>query len=295
MPLSPCPSLVARSSVGAAAFAAVFTLAVDASADDPTREQCFAANESAQSLRQSGKFQPARAQLLTCIAPSCPSAVRTDCEERLNELEKAMPTIVFAAKGPDGSDVSAVKVTMDGAPLVERLDGVAVAVEPGEHSFEFTAEGYPTVSKKLVVREGVKGRAEAIRLGKEVHEGHLLILAGPHDEIEIDGTPRGVGQFRQSLPSGVHSLRVSASGMRPQQQEVTIEDGANRTVRVALEPESSGGGKTWLWIGGGVLLVAAAVVTTVVIVSNNRSETVLPPKPGTAGIIELALPRWVTR
>jgi hypothetical protein len=150
------------SALAALAFSALVLLAANASADDPTKDQCIAANEGAQSLRQTGKLQAARAQLLICIATSCPGPVRDDCAERLNDLDRAIPSVVFSAKGNTDADLSAVKVTMDGAPLADRLDGTAISVEPGEHTFEFTAEGYPLVSKRLVIREGVKGRLELI-------------------------------------------------------------------------------------------------------------------------------------
>jgi hypothetical protein len=137
----------------------------DARANDPTKEQCASANEAAQALRHDGKLRAARAQLLICIAKGCPQVVREDCAERLNDLEAAIPTIVFTAKGAGNVDVSTVKVTVDGAPLADRLDGSALAVDPGPHTFELTADGYATVSTTLVVGEGVKRRQELISFG----------------------------------------------------------------------------------------------------------------------------------
>jgi hypothetical protein len=47
--------------------------------------------------------------------------VRDDCTRRLDELDKAQPTIVFEAKDGAGRDLTAVQVTVDGKPLVESL------------------------------------------------------------------------------------------------------------------------------------------------------------------------------
>ena len=132
--------------LAAALVLASVGVSVDARAEDPTKEQCISANEDAQSLRAKNKLQAARAQLLVCVAKSCPTAIRDDCSERLNDIEIAVPTVVFTEKGGD-TDLSAVKVTMDGVVVATRLDGAALTVEPGEHAFEFTAEGYAPVIK----------------------------------------------------------------------------------------------------------------------------------------------------
>ena len=87
--------------------AAVFTCALLASATavaDPTKDECVAANESAQALRKSGQLRIARAQLLTCVAKACPALIRDDCAERLTELNRAMPSIVFDVK--DGQEAT---------------------------------------------------------------------------------------------------------------------------------------------------------------------------------------------
>jgi hypothetical protein len=155
---------VSRSSLAIGIVAALVGFGADARAEDPSTEQCISTNESGQALRRSGKLQGARAQLLICIAKSCPPPIREDCADRLTEVEKAIPTIVFAVKGPDQQDLAAVRVAMDGAPLVERLDGTALSVDPGEHTFVFTSEGWTPVSKKFTLREGAKGRQESVAL-----------------------------------------------------------------------------------------------------------------------------------
>ncbi len=150
-----------------------------ATADEPSKLECVQANEMAQSLRQSGKLRDARAQLLVCIATSCPAPVRSDCAERLQEVDKAMPTIVFEVKDKDGIDLSAVAVTSDGAPLVARLDATAVPVDPGEHVFRFSSEGLPPLERKFVVREGEKDRHEQVVLGLMSAPGPAPPPTGP--------------------------------------------------------------------------------------------------------------------
>jgi hypothetical protein len=130
-----------------------------------TKDQCIDANGQAQHLRTEGKLLEARAQLRTCSNPACPAIVRSDCTKRIDDLETALPTIAFEAKDGSGADLVAVKVTVDGKPLADRLDGTPLPVDPGQHVFTFEIEGQPPVARTLVLTEGVKGRREQIVLG----------------------------------------------------------------------------------------------------------------------------------
>lgn len=134
-------------------------------AADPTTADCLSASESSLSLRNQHKLRDARASLLICAAPSCPADVRAECARRVSEVNAAIPTIVFEAKDLVGNDLSAVKVSIDGQPLAERLEGAALSIDPGVHAFTFETAGQPTVQKQLVIREGEKDRRELIAFG----------------------------------------------------------------------------------------------------------------------------------
>ena len=76
-----------------------------------------------------------------------------------------MPTVVFEAKDAAGAIVFAVKVKMDGDLLAERLQGSALPIDPGEHTFTFEVAGRPSVEKHLMIFEGEKltTRARGVR------------------------------------------------------------------------------------------------------------------------------------
>jgi hypothetical protein len=130
-----------------------------------TTDQCIAANADAQSSRRSGKFTEARQRLAACLDSHCPRMVSTDCAQRLDELDRAQPTIVFDAKDPAGHDLIAVKVTVDGQRLTEKLDGTALPVDPGQHTFVFEAAGLPPVTQTFVAKEGEKARRISVQIG----------------------------------------------------------------------------------------------------------------------------------
>lgn len=134
---------------------------------DPATGECLAAYEQSLSLRGAHALRAARTQLLLCAAPTCPADVRNECALRVSEVNTQIPTLVFEALDRERNDLSQVKVSMDGQALVERLDGTALSVDPGEHRFVFELAGSPAVEKTLVIREGEKDRRERIVLGPE--------------------------------------------------------------------------------------------------------------------------------
>jgi hypothetical protein len=148
-----------------ALLALAFSLAAHSARAETTKAQCVKANANGQTLRLDGKFNEAREQLQACGAAACPQIVRNDCAQRLSELERTQPTIVFDVKDGTGADIVGAGVTMDGRPLAEHLAGTAIRVDTGEHEFVFTVPGQPPVTRKLVVQEGEKDRRERIVIG----------------------------------------------------------------------------------------------------------------------------------
>lgn len=136
-----------------------------ARAADPTMSDCIQANEGAIKLRADKRLRQARSQWLVCAADSCGSEISNVCKTRVAEVNAAIPTIVFEAVDGTGNALTAVKVSMDGQPLVDRLEGTAISLDPGEHTFTFQTEGQAPVEKKLVINEGQKDRPEKVVIG----------------------------------------------------------------------------------------------------------------------------------
>ncbi len=163
---------VARVRTAVAAFAVLATLAASAQAHAaPTKQECIDSNESAQGLQHAGKPREARSKLLACVAESCPGPVRDDCRKRLADVERATPSIIFAVNDAGGAALTAVRVSVDGAPVSDRVDGTPISVDPGEHTFRFEAAGLGAVEKTLVLREAEKGRQETVVLGARAAAG----------------------------------------------------------------------------------------------------------------------------
>ena len=160
----------------AASTAVLLVFASGPALADATKDQCVDANGRGQQFRRENKLSAARTEFRTCASPSCPAIVRDDCARRLDELDKVQPTIVFELKDAAGSDVSGVKVTVDGKPLTDRLDGAALPVDMGEHVFGFEVPDQPQFTRTLIIAEGEKLRHERIALGGAGAPGSTPLL-----------------------------------------------------------------------------------------------------------------------
>lgn len=150
--------------LGAVVVLSVLMTSVTAGAADITKGQCVDANTYGQTLRKEGKLSAARGQFQLCNDAKCPDIVRTDCTQRLDEIEGAIPSILFDVKKADGSDVVDVKVMMDGKVVAEKMDGSPLVADPGSHEFSFEIPGEKALIRTFVLKEGEKGRKERILL-----------------------------------------------------------------------------------------------------------------------------------
>ena len=119
---------------------------------------CIAAATKGQQLRESHKLLLARDEFRLCARPACPKVLQTDCGTWLEEMKTTVPTVILAAKDGAGADVTDVKVLVDGASLVAKLDGQPVAIDPGAHTFRFERADGQAMTVQLVVNEAQQGQ-----------------------------------------------------------------------------------------------------------------------------------------
>jgi hypothetical protein len=127
--------------------------------------ECAATGEHAQSLRGQHRLLAAREQLVTCARDACPQVVRRFCTQWLSEVEAALPSLVVRAHDDRGRDVIGVRVSLDGKPVRERLDGAAIPVDPGPHRIRYEAASGETVEDQVLVVEGEHDRVLTVGFG----------------------------------------------------------------------------------------------------------------------------------
>lgn len=141
---------------------------------------CIDASEQAVAFQQAAKLIDERKALARCTVSSCPEPVLTSCRARMSEVNRAIPTILLVAKDRRGRDVPSVSVRIDGALSAERLDGGAIALDPGDHEFRFEVPGAQPVIEHFVLHESEQGRRETVLLDGRVDADVGAATAGTH-------------------------------------------------------------------------------------------------------------------
>jgi hypothetical protein len=144
------------------AFAASLARAEDQSAEvAPTADQCISFHVQAQALRRDGEFTAATERLRQCLLPECSPLLRNECASLLDAIERATPTVVFAAS-LDQQDLLEVTVREGERVIATRLDGRPISFDPGPHVLRFEAGASKALEHTLVLRAGEKNRLVSV-------------------------------------------------------------------------------------------------------------------------------------
>lgn len=164
-------------------------------------------------------------------------------------LQSLTTTLTFKLAEPG------TKVYLDGEEVDPKNP---LLVNVGEHTVTAKKDDFAELTQK--VSGPGNGTFEVVIAPKRlVHEAKLSVHAHPGDTILLDGKVVGTGSFTGTVPSGGHTLKVTASGFAPSQQEITLRDLENRDLSVTLEKER---GSVLPWVLVGIGVVAAAGATT---------------------------------
>lgn len=141
---------------------------------DVAKAECVANYEHAQVARQERRLMAARASLRVCSGVACPSAIRADCVDWLEQVARSMPSVVVTARAR-GADVMAVKVFIDGKLATETLSGFALEIDPGLHTFRFESPPWPAIEREVLANEGVKERPIEVEFAPPLPDATRLV------------------------------------------------------------------------------------------------------------------------
>jgi hypothetical protein len=234
-------------------------------------------------LRHYSKVAPLVDRYLTDAVTLLSPEEMGEAREVLRVIRAYITRVTVNVDQPDAT------VTVDDVVVGKSPIGAPVPVDMGPRVLRVTKDGFvPWTETKEI--PGDTELVLDVHLVAVARDGRLVIVAGSADQISIDGVARGVGQVNESVPSGTHRIHVTASGMRPHDEDLLVKEGETRTTQVTLQPESSS--KTWLWLTLAGVAVVGSAVTLGIVLSSKSEATVAPARPGTMGVIELGWGRW---
>ncbi len=177
---------------------------------------------------------------------------KIDGQELVKVMEPFTATLQLVVDQP-GAEVSLDDRVLGTTPLGP------TSVDMGRRRLRVHKSGFEEAVRDLSVG-GASRVSIDLKLVKILHEGRLIVKAPANATIAIDGRVVGSGLWSSPLPSGGHSLKVTAPGMRVYQIEILVLDKQSREIAVTLEPEPSTGVPGWVWLIG-VAAVAGGVAT----------------------------------
>jgi len=119
---------------------------------------CAEHYEAAQVDAKTGKLRSAVRHAVSCAQDSCPAYVRADCLRFADEYKAQTPSIIIVARDVKGCDTTDVKVSVDGVVVLEKVDGRALEVDPGEHLVAVEVSGLPVEEQRIVATQSQKDR-----------------------------------------------------------------------------------------------------------------------------------------
>jgi hypothetical protein len=125
----------------------------EATAED-RKMVCATAFEETQRLRNASRYLEANREVLKCSSPACGAVLSEECGRMHSELQAATPSVVFAARDKSGNELPNVMVRIDQESSAIPLDGKPVMIDPGNHTFSFSAAGHELHSQQVVVLTG---------------------------------------------------------------------------------------------------------------------------------------------
>jgi hypothetical protein len=143
------------------------------------RAACATAYTVGRELQQEGHLRQAEQAVADCVAGGCGRGLSKRCRLLRHQIQLDTPSVVPVVD-QGGQPLVDVQVTVDGQPLTSRPDGRALPVDPGWHTFVFTAPDGAAVSEKVF-----------IGLGQHNHPLHAALPPPrqPRPPAAVQGSP----------------------------------------------------------------------------------------------------------
>jgi hypothetical protein len=124
------------------------------------RASCVEAYVAAQNARKASHLLEAAQGLTRCARDECPGMIKRDCSQWLDEVSRALPSLVLSVRDDRGRDILGAQVFVDERPVP--IDGRLLPVDPGKHAVRVRLLDGAQHDEVVVVAVGEKERAVTI-------------------------------------------------------------------------------------------------------------------------------------
>lgn len=129
------------------------------------RHACTVAYQDAREKADTGRLIEAKEKLADCASAACEGFVKQVCLNLMAQLDEDVPSIVPVVTDDAGSPRVYIEVRMDGEIITSKLNGVALAVDPGSHELTFSTDsGGVFATKHVMVVQGERNRPISVKM-----------------------------------------------------------------------------------------------------------------------------------
>ncbi len=255
-------------------------------------EACASAAERGQVARRQGKLLEARADFRSCDAAECPAVVRIDCARWNAEVEEETPSVVLRARDSRGHDVIDVQVSTREGTIANRLEGVAVELDPGRYDLQFETPSGAVAMETVLLALGEQRREVtgtfSVPLnadGSRARELTSHVLSVPHPRTVAGSRP---GPTPTRAPGALAYIFAGASALSfgafayfdlaGQSGYSDLANGCGRTRSCTsdqVDPVRTDFRAAGAFLGAAVVFVGLATW-----------QFLVPPRPATAGWLQ---------
>ncbi|MGD0676303.1 MAG: hypothetical protein ABSC94_12860 [Polyangiaceae bacterium] len=222
---------------------------------------CFDAAIEGQRLNDEHRLIEAREKFRVCAQQECPTSMQSDCAGWLEAVEKSIVTVVLVATDATGTSLFDVKVRMDGQPLLAKLDGQAIPVNPGLHTFHFERADGTSAQQTVQANEGDRNQKITVVLTRAPAHA-TRPLPGPRTET-IVGLTVGAAGFVGIILGSVFGA-LTASNANKQKSDCPPSSCSTAGHAEGLVDHSmaiaDGSVSTAAFIAGGALVLSGALI-----------------------------------
>jgi hypothetical protein len=216
-------------------------------APPPERVACRGSYNKATERIRAGQLREGRLLLKSCVLPICGTFLEKACTTLHAKLEGDIPSVVPVVTDASAAIASQIEVKMDGEVLASKIDGQAIAVDPGHHQFTFSDANGVFATEEVLIVQGHQNRSISVSLHKTKTSDAPVVAAS---------APKVEGSHRQKAAAPVDADdEASPDTDTPAADSEEARPKVSTAGRAARQGRAEGGASWTAYALGGIGVV----------------------------------------